>query len=828
MKVFLCCALSCVFSLGIANDLTLNFWEGNVSMFQFNGDSVQLNSEEAGEAFISRKFKYADSLRIEFELKLNFSPSLSNQVKVFLFSDSLNPMESKNGLFFKIGESGSDDSIDFFQVINGEDAFLVSLAGGEFKSETPSVKFICIKTGDEFAIHVYLKSGNVILSKQIDLSDELDSLLNVYFAFHCMYTKSNAAGFSLMNLQIWNTKNSVAPVRFVIEKNHELMNVIRMESFLLPAETVNLISQKQLVKFGIENASEIAFEQNEFIETQDSIDFIVYNEVGGSISTRFNHWFYRLDRGDVVFSEVLSNLDGNTGVEHDVQYVELFNKSNHPVNMEELQLKINGTVRNLPFYELPPNEYILLIDESKSEEISWSNVLFVENWHALNKTDNELELLVGGVLIDDVEYTNDNFSPSFKMEGGWSIENGGLKEDCGGVSAWNYSTSTFGGTPGIENSIQEYAVRHDFFVSELVVDSDTSVSVTFSTGIVGDLKDYLIALSPLTISSFHQLKFNQYKVYFEEDFIVGEVYEMVLKTTVSSCAVSPLENDVKIKFGVPVIPKMTDVIINELLFDADVGVAEYIEIKNISNDVIDLGRLFLTEPGISSRSYSCGKKGSFLLPDSILCLTKDKASVVDRYLNDAKRGFRNDLEIPNLKQEGGKLRLINGSGETIDEEQYGEHLHSVDLPDFKGVAIERDFRNEVLYGWKSASFSTDYGSPGYENSTGYQVLKASVGFNLQNKVIDLLHETDEFNALKISYSFPVDGYFVSVSIFNAEGKGEFLLLESVSVNAKGVLKLEELLPYTRSLRSGNYMLLLEAVHPREINFTSKEIVSIIN
>lgn len=92
-------------------------WTGDQNAFSVN-NSGQLQSNlstESGTISLSTANHLANSARWEFLIRLDFDPSASNRVRIYLLSNSQNLKDSLNGYFLQIGESGVADSYDLYR-----------------------------------------------------------------------------------------------------------------------------------------------------------------------------------------------------------------------------------------------------------------------------------------------------------------------------------------------------------------------------------------------------------------------------------------------------------------------------------------------------------------------------------------------------------------------------------------------------------------------------------------------------------------------------------------------------------------------------------------
>ena len=94
-------------------------WQGDTSFFRIVTSSedtfLQSNfSASKNTAFLLTENSQTVS-RWKFRLKLDFSPSNNNAIRVYLFADTSDLQEVKKGYYLRIGENGGADGIDFYK-----------------------------------------------------------------------------------------------------------------------------------------------------------------------------------------------------------------------------------------------------------------------------------------------------------------------------------------------------------------------------------------------------------------------------------------------------------------------------------------------------------------------------------------------------------------------------------------------------------------------------------------------------------------------------------------------------------------------------------------
>ena len=91
-------------------------WSGDDSKFEVNAaKQLHLNAPPVTDtAYLSTANTEINNIEWDFFFILDFAPSNSNYLKVYLVSDQQNLKQPLNGYFLKVGENGSNDSIELY------------------------------------------------------------------------------------------------------------------------------------------------------------------------------------------------------------------------------------------------------------------------------------------------------------------------------------------------------------------------------------------------------------------------------------------------------------------------------------------------------------------------------------------------------------------------------------------------------------------------------------------------------------------------------------------------------------------------------------------
>lgn len=219
--------------------------------------------------------------------------------------------------------------------------------------------------------------------------------------------------------------------------------------------------------------------------------------------------------------------------------------------------------------------------------------------------------------------------------------------------------------------------------------------------------------------------------------------------------------------NLPEPPSQGDIVINEILFNPKPGGVDFIELFNKSDRKIDLRnwKIKVDNSIVPFPSHSL-----ILPPDGYYVLSKDKSMIQQHYPMAHDDNFIG-LNLPNLKDDKGKIVLYNPTSFLIDSIEYNENYHFDLISNKEGVSLERinpEIPGWLKENWYSASSNSGYATPGYKNSQ-YLKLEFDSEFTIAPKVIT--PDEDGYNDFTLfTYKFPQTGNMAEVIIFDLKGR----------------------------------------------------------
>jgi len=486
----------------------------------------------------------------------------------------------------------------------------------------------------------------------------------------------------------------------------------------------------------------------------------------------------------VIISEVMADPIPVIGLPGS-EYIEIFNRNIFPVTTGGWKIVSGNRSKILPNIVIDPGSYALICDASDANAFAFfGRTILVYGMPALLNNEGVITLKDShGNIIHTLSYSADLYESDQKAEGGWSLEIIDTGNPCGKWDNWSESHDSKGGTPGNKNSVEKenkdleppelfYAIPEDpasirLFFSENM--DSASLANPFNYSVSNGILQPLSALPEGPAYTSVLLNFNI-------PFSIDKVYRVMMLDLMKDCAGNFIDKNSVTDFALPRDPQISDVIFNEVLFDASDRVPEFIEFFNRSEKVIDIADLSLLQydpAGIIKKSFSMQDHHFLLFPGCYVVITRDARQL---------RAFKSDLsgkyiiELRSmfvLPDDEGHLALTNSASEIIDRLEYSEDLYKYLKAEPEGNSLERtspDLNSGDQSGWLPASGNSGYATPGCRNS---QTLTAGdVAFIEVNIIPEIFSPDDDGiddNAeIKVTCHDP--GSKLTVCIFDARGR----------------------------------------------------------
>lgn len=727
--LILTCLLPCLTFSQISIIEEFNFqyfsqsnWFGDTASFCPN-NALLLCDSVASSSSLSLPSRISENFELSFYFKMNFNPSSSNNAKLILASDQMSLDSSKYAFYLCLGCSGQDE-IALWQKENMNHTLLGQSTG------------ILNSSFNEYSLKVQRDSNSlwqVLLNDSLlfNAIDHLDFQSN-YLSWSCKYTKTRSDKMEMDSLYFKGSpwKDKIAPrldsMRVWSEREltlfwseesdsihkNQLHSSLEIDSLFLGSNKVSL-RFKQAMRSGV----------SYFLSIQDLAD------TSGNYLDTIIYWdYYNAQNNDVIFSELMIDpspivrTSGNELLGR--EYIEVFNKRAYDIDLSFWQLIINED--SIPLEGvIKAFDYLLFSEDSvlKSAENIRQEFIDLSSSQLHNQSFTAQLLGPNLKVVDRMNFDLDNFKSANKHLGGWSLEKLDLSADCESPLNWAYSENEIGGSPGKENSQTQEFIDSiaPVLVSKNWINGYTEFKLEFSEEIFIDKTsvDTIVAQSQY-ISSVSVLK-ERINFHLTKELDSNITLEIDLHSMLKDCSGNSFEN-YSIKIGRPTKSAANELKINELLFDPNPGVSEFIEFGNFGNAWIDLSLLKLgySEPGTGSLFYESylSEEQLLLAPGELVALCEDALSL-KKYYCDKKANLINQ-DFLNMDNTSLSLSLMHSDMTIIDSVTYHKNLHSGLIQDVRGVSLERIPQGyNQSKKWQSSSLICNGASPGFENSFSF-------------------------------------------------------------------------------------------------------------
>jgi hypothetical protein len=848
------CFLLLLFCLGITSDcthaqVTDNFsdgdftsnpvWSGDAANFIINpAFQLQLNATAAGTSYLSTSGSTPtlDNTEWQFYIRLNFAPSNNNYARVYLVSDQANLKNPLNGYYLQFGETGSNDAIELFRqtgttsvsVARGTNGFIAS-------AFTITVKV----TRDNTGLWTILADAAAGTNFTLQATGN-DNTYNAsqWFGVVCTYTSSNITNFYFDDFA-WPYTADVTPpsLSSVSVISATQLDVVFDEAVeLLPAQNVlnysvnNSIgnpatAQRDASDFSLVHLTFSNPFQNGITNTLtvSGITDLNGNTMPAPALLPFTYLVpVQPQPYDVVINEIMA--DPNPVVQlPDFEYLEIFNRSNKTLNLNNWTITAGTTVKTFGNTVMPPGSYLIICTATASAALSVYGTTAPVFTSSTTLTNAGTLLLLkdnNGTVIDSVEYSDTWYRDSQKKDGGWSLERINPSFTCYNPLNWMAPVDPRGGTPGTVNSVngnfsdtepprllRAYLTASNKAVAVFSEPLDVSMLLNATTYSVSGMGN------PLSVQLLNAL---EAELTLPVNITQGVVYTLTVNPTLTDCPGNAITKNTA-QFADALTPEISDLLINEVLYrPADTG-AEFVEIYNRSQKVIDLSKIKIAKVNPDQTlqtQYTISALPWLLFPGEYYVITKDPQAVKNNYHTLYPDNFIPMSSMPSLTDGGDEITLLNASGLRIDQLRYSPLWQFALLNDDKGISLERISFNRPTQdstNWHSAAESAGFATPAYQNSQYSEPENDGSEVSVSPEIFS--PDNDGFNDVAfIHYTFDKPGYVANLKIFDYRGREIIHLIKNQLLGTEGIFSWDGITADRQKAGIGIYIVWLEVFH----------------
>lgn len=794
-------------------NFTINpVWTGQTSMFTVN-TAKQLKSSfstVAQTVSMSTPSDLALNVKWEFSVHLNFDPSTTNLVRIYLVADQEDIKGNLNGYFVQIGESGGADSYDLYKQTGNSVAKIID---GVPKNRV-NINFLSTKLkvtrDDSGKWELYSatnETGNYSLEGSV--IDKTFTTTN-WFGVYCRYTATRSEGFVFDDFNV----EELVPDRIP----PKLAGVKVLDDFTMEATFSESLSPSSALKassYTIKELNEsptavnattsgnvfrLSFGQG-FVSARYTLVVKEIRDLKGNtaVSSEVSTFYikpYAAVRGDLVINEIFADPLPAMGLPG-AEFVEIWNTTDEYVLLRDWKYKDLTSTYTFLADTLLPNENVILCAAADVNLFKmYGKTIGLSVWPALNNDKDRLSLIdPQHSVIDEVSYWNSWYKDGSKADGGYSLELIDPKNKCGGIQNWQASLHQDGGTPGVVNSV--YRLQHAILplkiLSASVID-DTTIRIDFNKS-VDSLSGALNSNYNLNngigvpISAIPQSpSFESVVLKLSVPMIKGQEFVLTVNDLVD-CAGNSIEKreNTATLFVAKAIAK-NDILISEIMVNPKLGGVDFIEVYNTTDHVLDLATLKLAnadDNGNLANLKSISSSTIFIPGKAFWVLTTDIENVKQHYEVKNPTHFTKMSSFPSFTNEKGTVILTTELFE-VDRFDYHQNMHFPLLQQVKGVSFERVSFQVPTNGkgnFRSAARASGFATPTSINSQDIGIGSAKNVW-LSTKVFSPDGDGVE-DVLEVNYRFIDQDYIANVTVLNDRGIPVKKIFRSMTIPKTG-------------------------------------------
>ena len=439
------------------NDL----WKGDRDQFVINAqEQLQLADTEAGTSTLYQSSIWMEDMSWEIYFELDFSPSNSNRLELFLWADEPE-LTSSDAILLRIGENGSEDALQLIRQ-SGTDREVLSTGSMGLVAEDPVIIRLKATVVDDMISISVDETGAVCFAPELEADiSPLDIGTEFFFGWKALYTSTRSDKFIWDDIYVGTERIDVTPPQLTsLSANGASINLNFSEALDISSIGQDQISLMPNVGYDVGFSKEtitLTFQQDLNNQTlyQLSLEDIT-DLTGNALDTAIT---FRVPGQPVsqslLINEVLFNPEGSGS-----DYIEIVNNTDGLLDLSQVVLNNSQNGRSVELAELPLLEagaFLVLTPDVGDVINNYPNndpsVIIEVAIPSLNNDDGNVTLTRGATIIDLYDYDEDHHQTFIDDVDGISLERISLIRETNNPSNWTSASEAVGfGTPGLANS----------------------------------------------------------------------------------------------------------------------------------------------------------------------------------------------------------------------------------------------------------------------------------------------------------------------------------------------------------------------------------------
>lgn len=550
----------------------------------------------------------------------------------------------------------------------------------------------------------------------------------------------------------------------------------------------------------------------------------IFGNAMGSQTQEVTHIpFGTVSPGDIVLNEILYDEYEDDPPE----FVELYNTTNKNFDLSGWLIgDAAGSATMAQGTTLLAGEYLVLTGNAGFAD-RLQNGAYISGFPSLNDSGDIVYIYdAEGAMIDSLNYSK---KWSHELQGA-AMERKDPSRASNDPSNWAQSTSENGNTAGLQNSLYEQDRQPPFMIFARLLPGNL-IEVRFNEFIHPDRNtEFEFDGSVMSIEHFDESN---------ADHIILRIPASKARVSSQQVTVHSLPDvvgnitpDQTIPLAWHLAPG--DLVINEIMYnpisDAEDNLpdqAEYVEIRNNRDYALSLEGVHLHDAADEngdvrrlipvSTEYKWIPAGGLavIYADEEAAFSESKVAGFFELSNENALHLRVNRSSLSLANDEDAIYLSASSGKTIDSVFYKESWQNPNLPDTRGIALERispTGPSNDAANWSSCTLIKG-GTPGSENS----IFQVSTN---QPETAGLSFSPNPFSPdddgiddrLFINYKLDQPDYLLKVQIYDRYGRPIRKLAEGVPGSLEGSLIWDGRNDAGKSNRIGIYVVVFEAIN----------------
>ncbi|MFN3405122.1 MAG: lamin tail domain-containing protein [Cytophagaceae bacterium] len=758
-------------------------WGGDTSYFSVNqAGQLQSNGPSATSSiYLSTPSAKLENTCWEFYVRMDFNPSSTNYVRVYLASDNPNLKEPLNGYYVRVGGvTGSVDAIELYRQQGSTPSKLIAGAPGRAGKSRNTLRIKVIRDlAGNWTVFSDSTGGRNFTREGTAFDTTFTT--SSYFGIICYHTATRNKGYILDDLIIKNAPLIISKIDIISDFKIQ----ISLNNSIIPntLKTSNISVNGQIPEtIELPESKKIIVTLNNPLKTGNIHLSITDISDGEELTNLEEQFIFKQSAkpGNILITEIFADPTPSYGLPEE-EFVEIFNNTGDSLNLHNYKFSDATSTALFPDITLPPFSYLILCPKNSDGQFRhFGPVAGLSPWPSLNNSGDILKLHNDkGELLHTIDYSVNWHSTSEKKEGGYSLEMINLNSTCNS-SNWTSSTAEIGGTPGSSNSVLNHLTETTALISSLIT-TDHEIILSYNKELLPEkLTEAGFKIQPEL--ELKNIEINANSISLTTSTIQKRTVYNLEITGLKDCDRQSIPANHH-EFMLPEIADSLDLIINEVLFDPFPGGVDFLEIYNHSEKFIQLQGLKIS----NHTSSTTIKAEKIILPGQFIILTTNTNIVKNHYPGSKEENFIQLPSLPPMNNDKGYIAVINQLNKTLDALEYEDKLHNELLKKKEGYSLERvDFSapTDSPYNWQSAAGQVR-ATPGYKNSQ-QQNFNSHDQVGVEPKAFS--PDNDGYKDLAyVNYKFEHSGNFCSLLVFDPEGRKIKTIGQNIILGTEGFI-----------------------------------------